>query len=223
MATPRFSARQQAKPAERRLLRLSLDLHDGPMQDLMAVGFSLDRLRRDIEELPLDTQGLGIQVDGIREQLSDIEVALREMASTQAHSARAESLAELVAGEVARFRRLDDAEFHVDVDEEIETETDSQRIVLQRVLREALTNINKHAQARNVGVQLFESDDIIYLRVTDDGVGFDPKATRHDPASGLGLNGMHDRLRLLDSTLEIESRPGGPTTVTAAVRRWRPV
>lgn len=223
MATPRFSSRQQTKPDQRRLLRLSLDLHDGPMQDLMAVGFSLERLRRDIEELPQDTHGLGVQVDGIREQLSDIEVALRDMASAQAGSARAESLAELVAGEVARFRRLDDAEIHLDVDEEIETETDSQRIVLHRVLREALTNINRHAAARNVGVQLFESDDVIYLRVTDDGVGFDPSAQRSDSTSGLGLNGMYDRLSLLDSTLEVESRPGGPTTVTAAVRRWRPV
>jgi signal transduction histidine kinase len=33
---------------------------------------------------------------------------------------------------------------------------------------------------------------------------------------------MHDRLRLLGSTLQIESSPGGPTTITAAVRRWRP-
>src|SRR5207244_13043592 len=180
MATPQSSSRHQTKPDQRRLLRLSLDLHDGPMQDLMAVGFSLERLRRDIKELPLETEGLGVQVDGIREQLSDIEVALREMASAQAGRSRAESLAVLVAGEVGRFRRRDDAEIHVDVDEEIETETESQRIVLHRVLREALTNINKHADAQNVGVQLFESDDVVYLRVTDDGVGFDPSATRGD-------------------------------------------
>ena len=72
MATPQFSARQETKPDQRRLLRLSLDLHDGPMQDLMAVGYSLERLRRDIEQLPLDSHGLGVQVDGIREQLADI-------------------------------------------------------------------------------------------------------------------------------------------------------
>jgi signal transduction histidine kinase len=221
MATPRFSSRPEAKPDRRRLLRLSLDLHDGPMQDLMALGFSLERLRRDIEELPLDTQSLGLQVEGIRDQLSDIEVSLREMASAQADSARASSLADLVADEIARFRRLDDAEVHLDVDELLETETDSQRIVLHRVLREALTNVNKHAQASTVRVRLFESDEVVYLVVSDDGVGFDPGAA-NGAASGLGLAGMHDRLRLLGSTLEVESSPGGPTTVTAAVRRWRP-
>ena len=218
MATPRFSSRPQTKPDQRRLLRLSLDLHDGPMQDLMAVGFSLERLRRDIDELPLDTAGLGLQVEGIREQLSDIEVALREMASAQADSARAASLADLVADEIARFRRLDDAELHLDVDETIETETDSQRIVLHRVLREALSNINKHAEATAVSIQLYETADVIYLRVTDDGVGFDAS----EQHNGLGLSGMQDRLRLLGSTLEVESRPGAGTTVTAAVHRWRP-
>ena len=222
MATSRFSPRPQTKPDRRRLLRLSLDLHDGPMQDLMAVGFSLERLRRDIEELPLDTKGLGLQVEGIRDQLSDIEIALREMASAQADSARAASLADLVTDEIARFRRLDDAEVHLDVDETIETETDSQRIVLHRVLREALTNINKHAQASTVTVRLFESDDVVYLVVTDDGVGFDPGAP-NGATNGLGLAGMHDRLRLLGSGLEVESRPGAGTTVTAAVHRWRPL
>jgi len=191
------------------------------MQDLMAVGFSLERLRRDIEELPLDTNGLGVQVDGIREQLSDIEVSLREMASAQGDSARAGSLADLVADEIARFRRLDDADVQLDVDEAIETETDSQRIVLHRVLREALTNVNKHAQASTVTVQLFESEDVVYLRVTDDGVGFDPGAANR-AANGLGLAGMEDRLRLLGSSLDVESAPGAGTTVTAAVRRWRP-
>lgn len=218
MATPRFSAQPETKPDRVRLLRLSLDLHDGPMQDLMAVGFSLERLRRDIEELPFDTHGLGVQVEGIRDQLSDIEVSLREMASEQADRARATSLADLVTDEIARFRRLDDAEVHVDVDETIETETDSQRIVLHRVLREALTNVNKHAQASTVTVRLFESDDVVYLVIRDDGVGFDPSGHH----GGLGLDGMHDRLQLLGSRLDVESRPGGPTTVTAAVRRWRP-
>jgi signal transduction histidine kinase len=188
------------------------------MQDLMAVGFSLERLRREIDELPGDTDGLGRQVEGIREQLADIELSLREMASAQADSARADSLAHLLTDEIARFRRLDDAEVHVELDETIETETDSQRIVLHRVLREALSNVNKHAAAATVTVQLFEADDAIHLRVTDDGVGFDP-AAQH---AGLGLAGMQDRLRLLGSAVQIDSRPGGPTIVTAIVQRWRP-
>ena len=209
-------------PAQRGLRRLSLDLHDGPMQDLVAVGFALERLRRDVSELPVDSRELSLQVDGIRDQLSTIEIALRELAGDQTDRACETPLTELVADEVARFEQLDDAFVALHMEEPIETETDSQRIALHRVLREALTNVHKHARATNVTVRLYEEREVIYLQVNDDGIGFTPEILRRGATSGLGLAGMYDRLRLLGSTLQIESSPGGPTTVTAAVRRWRP-
>ncbi len=209
-------------PAQRGLRRLSLDLHDGPMQDLVAVGFALERLRRDVSQLPAGSQELSLQVDGIRDQLSTIESALRELAGDQTDRACDTTLAELLADEVARFEQLDDALVALEMDQTIETETDSQRIALHRVLREALTNVHKHARADNVTVRLYEDRDVIYLQVIDDGIGFTPEILRRGATNGLGLEGMYDRLRLLGSTLQIESTPGGPTTVTAAVRRWRP-
>ncbi len=209
-------------PAQRGLRRLSLDLHDGPMQDLVAVGFALERLRRDVGQLPAGSHELSLQVDGIRDQLATIEGALRELAGDQTDRACETTLAALVADEVARFEQLDDALVVLEMEQPIETETDSQRIALHRVLREALTNVHKHARADNVAVRLYEDRDVIYLQVTDDGIGFTPEILRRGATNGLGLEGMYDRLRLLGSTLEIESSPGGPTTVTAAVRRWRP-
>ena len=155
---------------------MSLDLHDGPMQDLVAVGFALERLQRDLASLPGDTASLDVQVDSIREQLGDIEVVLRGLAAEQADHTRETTLAQLVADEVARFGQFDGAALELDMDERIEPETDSQRIVLHRVLREALTNVNKHAAAEHVTVRLYEQDDVIYLQVSDDGVGFDPAA-----------------------------------------------
>ncbi len=200
---------------------MSLDLHDGPMQDLVAVGFALERLQRDLASLPGDTASLDVQVDSIREQLGDIEVVLRGLAAEQADHTRETTLAQLFADEVSRFGHFGGAQLELDMDERIEPETDSQRIVLHRVLRETLTNVNKHASADHVTVRLYEQDDVIYLQVSDDGIGFDPAAARSRGES-LGLNGMYERLRLLGSELSVDSRPGGPTTVTAAVRRWRP-
>jgi signal transduction histidine kinase len=212
-----------SSPAQRGLRRLSLDLHDGPMQDLVAVGFALERLRRDVNELPVDSAALSFQVDGIRDQLVAIEGALRELAGDQTDRACDTSLVDLVADEVARFEQLDPAAVvSLEIDGQIETETDSQRIALHRVLHEALTNIHKHARAQTVTVRLHEEREVIYLQVTDDGIGFTPEIQRRGQTQGLGLEGMNDRLRLLGSTLQIESSPGGPTTIIAAVRRWRP-
>ncbi len=228
MAKPQFDtprAQLQAAPPppadaqERGLLRMSLDLHDGPMQDLAAVGFALDRLRRDLERLPGEPSGLLLQVDGVREQLAVIELSLRKVIDATGNHVPGSTLASLVDAEVARFHRLDRAEVHLDADAEVEPATDSQLIALHRVLREALTNIHKHAHAGRVEIRLYEADDVIHLEVTDDGVGFDPSQRRD---GGLGLNGMRERLSLLGSELRVESRHGGPTTIAAAVRRWRP-
>jgi signal transduction histidine kinase len=205
----------------RGLLRLALDLHDGPLQDLIATGFALDRLLQDVDRLPEQPGALiRMQVESIREHLGEVESGLRALAELHNAQAHDGTLAHLVSDELDRFRVLDDidVDIELDVDPTIEPETDSQRIALHRVLREALTNVAKHAQAQHVRVALTESENVIYLRVSDDGVGFDPEAERH----GMGLSGMHDRLRLLGSSMRIESRPGGPTTIMAAVRRWRP-
>src|SRR4029077_15291554 len=199
---------------------MSLDLHDGPMQDLTAVGFALDRLRRDVESLPGESSGLLLQVDGVREQLAVIELSLRKVIDATGNHVPGSTLASLVDAEVARFRRLDRAEVQLDADTEVEPATDSQLIALHRVLREALTNVHKHAHAGRVEIRLYEADDVIHLDVTDDGVGFDPSRRGRD--GGLGLNGMRERLSLLGSELRVESRTGGPTTIAGGRGRRGP-
>jgi two-component system NarL family sensor kinase len=226
MAKPELRApRSQLQPSppadpQRGLLRMSLDLHDGPMQDLAAVGFALERLRRDLETLPENASSLLLQVDGIREQLAVIELSLRKVIDATGSESTGSTLASLVDAELARFARLDDAQVELQAEPEIEPATDSQLIALHRVLREALTNINKHAHAGRVEVRLYEAGDVIHLEVTDDGIGFDPVLDTRP--GGVGLKGMRERLKLIGSELRVESRPGGPTTIAAAVRRWRP-
>ena len=205
---------------QRGLLRLSLDLHDGPMQDLAAVGFTLERLRRDIESLTGDTSALLVQVDAVRDQLAMIELSLRRVVDTSGSQVPGSTLDALIDAEVDRFARLADAHVELRVEAGIEPNTDSQLIALHRVLREALTNVHKHACARRVAVSLWEEHDVIHLTVTDDGVGFDSNALGR--AGAVGVNGMHERLRLLGGELRIDTQLGGPTTVAAAVHRWRP-
>ncbi|MGH3009481.1 MAG: sensor histidine kinase [Gaiellaceae bacterium] len=85
---------------------------------------------------------------------------------------------------------------------------------LYRVVQESLTNIVKHAHARNVSVSLARRDGVVAAVIEDDGGGFDPAAVRD---GGVGLIGMRERLALLDGRLEIESREGAGTTLVAEV------
>nr|MBA3843670.1 sensor histidine kinase [Actinomycetota bacterium] len=86
-----------------------------------------------------------------------------------------------------------------------------------------LTNVARHAQATEVRISLIDTGDVIYLRIIDNGVGFQPAdADGVDGRARLGLTGMRRRLEMLDGTLTLETRPGGPTSLTAGIKRWRP-
>ncbi len=87
-----------------------------------------------------------------------------------------------------------------------------------RIAQEALTNVERHAGARHVRVDLRLDARRAYLKVADDGCGFDVGAalggTAPMAASGLGLTGMVERARLAGGQLDVTSRPGGGTVVT---------
>lgn len=81
-----------------------------------------------------------------------------------------------------------------------------------RVLQEALTNVARHAGARNVSVRLVRGAGSVELCVQDDGTGFKPGNTGR-----LGLRGMRERAALLGGSLEVESEPGAGTTIMARI------
>ena len=73
----------------------------------------------------------------------------------------------------------------------------------------------RHAQAQTVSVQLTVEDDMLCLRVGDDGCGF--AETARGPGSSFGLVGMRERVQMLGGQLSIDSQPGRGTTITARV------
>jgi two-component system, NarL family, sensor histidine kinase DegS len=87
-----------------------------------------------------------------------------------------------------------------------------------RLIQEALTNVRKHAAAREVTVTLM-SDSSGQLRVViaDDGRGFAPVRQRNGKAPSLGLTSMRERVEALGGALDVNSQPGSGTRVTATV------
>jgi len=79
------------------------------------------------------------------------------------------------------------------------------------IAQEALNNVVKHAQARNVTVHLQFGEKNVILEVRDDGVGFEP--AKSGQSGGIGLRSMEERAQRIRGRLEIESAPGQGTTV----------
>ncbi len=90
--------------------------------------------------------------------------------------------------------------------------------VLYRVAQEALTNIVKHAAARQVSIILEERAGRVRLIIEDDGKGFNPEAKTQPAGLGqLGLVGMQERIALVGGALTIELAPGQGTTIFVRV------
>jgi signal transduction histidine kinase len=82
---------------------------------------------------------------------------------------------------------------------------------LYQIAREALNNIIKHAQAKNISIYIGSSPQVVSMEISDDGVGFEPAAVRC--AGRLGLVNMQERARAQDWNLDIRSSPGNGTQV----------
>ncbi|HTP41468.1 MAG TPA: sensor histidine kinase, partial [Nitrospiria bacterium] len=82
-----------------------------------------------------------------------------------------------------------------------------------RIAQEALTNVVRHANARNVRVELSRRKNVVKLLIVDDGIGFDPEAARAEALRGksLGLVGMEERASLVNGRMVVRSAPGKGT------------
>ncbi len=92
--------------------------------------------------------------------------------------------------------------------------SDRVKILLYRLVQEALSNVVKHAQAKQVTVALKRQHNEMFVSISDDGIGF--KNTQRRSINHVGLRSMQDSIRLLGGTLEIISASGKGTQIKVA-------
>ena len=212
---------------ERRLVRTAFDLHDGPLQDLAALGAELRLLRTQIGEAEsLRADVLVGRVDDVTARLAELDQSLRGIA----RSLETSTLADIPLGDALRreadaFRSRTSIAVDVTVAGDLDVLTMSQRIAVVRIVQEALSNVRSHSEATEVQVDLRVTEDGLDLRVADNGRGFDLRGTAGAAArrGRLGIVGMNERVRLLGGVFSIESMPSVGTTVFVSIPAWRPL
>lgn len=192
-----------AQDDERR--RLERDLHDGIQQDLVALIAEIRLARNRLQRRePVDSALAALQ-DHARDTLTE----LRELAHGIHPAVLSDNgLVAAVESGVARYPLPLEVDANLAVrtrryPEEIET-------AAYYVIREALTNVAKHAQAATAKVTLAGSPGILQIGVSDDGCGIAP--SRADPAVG-GLANIRDRVATLRGSLHVSTAAGGGTVV----------
>jgi signal transduction histidine kinase len=215
-AVARQLTQQVLSVQEEERRRLSRELHDEAGQSLTGLVLNLQLLHAEVPEdqgsLRQRLRDAGALARGTAERIRLIARGLRPpVLDTLGLNASLRGLCH----EVARRTGLSIEYTGTDVPPLPDTVT----ICLYRVLQEALTNVAKHARARQVRVGLRDDAESVSLWVEDDGVGFDTQASMspRDPSRGIGLLGMQERLEQLGGQLEIASRPRRGTRLLAEV------
>ena len=211
-----------ATDIDRRLRRLAYDLHDGPMQELVALAQEVRLAALQIDDVVPETDRARVhgRFQDIEARLGALEESLREIAhgGRVASSVQEEPLEETVRAELEAFEETGIAvEFWFEGD--FDELTDSQKIALLRVVQEGLTNVRKHSDASSVSVVLRGTPEATELTITDDGRGFDVRALGQ---GRLGLSGVGDRVRMLGGEITIASSTNEGASLWAKLPRWRP-
>jgi two-component system sensor histidine kinase DevS len=197
--------------------RIGMDLHDGIIQSIYAVGLNLDYSRQALHDNPDKAlEKINQAIEGLNSTIRDIRTYILDLRPRQFNEA--ESLLRGLQRLVDEFRANSNAEIVLTGSEASVADLPvTQSTTLFHICQEALANIAKHARAHRVEVNLWTTDDRVLLEITDDGKGFD--LSRITTTLGHGLSNMSRRAHKVGGDVEISSTPGQGSTVLAWVPR----
>lgn len=196
--------------------RIGMDLHDGIIQSIYAVGLALDYARGVVNEDPMAAR------EKMNRAIEDLDRTIRDIRSyildLRPRQFRGEDL-------VRGLEQLVD-EFNVNSRSRailtgpgngLADLPTAKATALFHICQEALANTAKHAKAVSVDVRLVTTEERVLLEVRDDGLGFDLR--KMSLTLGHGLSNMQFRAKKVGGDIEIASEPGSGTTVMAWVPR----
>jgi signal transduction histidine kinase len=185
--------------------RIGMDLHDGTIQAIYAVMLGIDGL---LDKIPEELSDIRDQLDAFGDRLSRITQDIRHYIFDLKpdHLDLRQGIGE-IAAELAMTHQIRIHTTDLDYRELSRRQVES----LLAWVREALTNVNRHAHATQVEVTWRRSGPTYQLTVEDNGVGFDPAVP---PGPGhYGLRNLRKRASELGGSVVIQSRPGQGTRV----------
>ena len=199
--------------------RVARELHDSISQILVSVRYALETARRRLAKGDARaSQNIDSGIDTLAGAIQEVRRISRDL--------RPSVLDDLGLGPALKAL-IEDFRDRTGIHTQFETVVFRNRldgdakIALYRVAQEALTNIERHAQAENVALSLSGTKRGAQMRISDDGSGLPDKgikrATQSPLSGGLGLRNMHERIDQLGGTLDVYTPLNGGTVIDARV------
>lgn len=190
--------------------RIARDVHDTLAQGFTAVGLHIEAGLSQLDPQDQARPSLSLALDAARQGLDE---ARRSIGTLRQSPLENRSLPEALATLSRQFTAETGVRVRVESGElpRLRSEIESE---LYRIASEALTNVRKHASAREATLRLEVTRRQLRMTIRDDGAGFRMRRAR---SRGFGLLGIDDRARLIGGRSSVRSAPGRGTTVTVTV------
>lgn len=198
---------------------IARELHDELGQVLTSVKVDLAALQR-AHSPPAEGAGGGAlraSVAELSQRLDDAVAFVRRISSELRPPALDRlGLAAALEGMAREFEQRTRLAVVLDIDPSVEPIDGLASITVYRIVREALTNVVRHAGATAVSIDLRATATALVLTIRDDGKGIGPWEV--EDARSLGILGMQERCALAGGTFEISGTPGGGTTIVVTIQ-----
>ncbi len=197
--------------------KLARDLHDGPTQSIAALAMRLDFIRllldRDEAQAKMELEQAREAVMRVGKELRGLLFTLRPLTlESQGLSAALKQYGERLRENDNISIQVQPGSFGNELDPNVAGTVFS-------VIEEAVNNARKHARGAPIQIQVQQQGNALLATISDQGPGFDVNAVsgNYSARGSLGMVNMHDRARLVDGTLAVESTPGRGTRITLRV------
>lgn len=192
--------------------RIARELHDELAQSLTAIKMDATWIR---EALSPDAGAVRAKLDDMLGLLDTTVAATRRIASDLRPLLLDDlGLVPAIQWLTHNFTQRHAVACKLSLDEDVEL-AEPYATAVFRIVQESLVNVAKHAGASQVEVRIARTDAAVVLEVVDDGAGFALDAPRKP--SSLGLMGLHERARLLQGTVDIDTAPGQGTRIRVSI------
>lgn len=203
-----YAAQMETMAAVEERNRLAREMHDTIGHRLTAAAVQLEGAERLATRDPEQAAALiGAGRQQVREALHELRRTVGRLREpVEVELSLPQALRRLAAG----FQEATGLVVHLELPETVCEMTPAQRLALYRTAQEGLTNIQRHAKARQAWLRLECSADRLALHVSDDGCGL----AEGTSGNGFGLRGLRERAAQLNGTVILANRPGGGAILT---------
>ena len=197
----------QVEIQEKTLTTISQEIHDNIGQLLTAALLTLRTVKADEAKI----KG---QIDLIDQLMADALKDLRNLSqSLNTDKILEKGLIEAVEFELSIFKRSG-INTNLEVVGDYFLILPQKELILFRIIQESLSNIIKHAKAKNISITISITTEMLTIEITDDGIGFDTNGK----STGIGLKNIINRSKMIDAETTIISEPGKGTSTLLTLK-----